>query len=548
MEGETPGRPFSWRRLVAIAAIPALLIALGMGLGGTRGELWLGQNYDPSYLYLFGALRLAEGEATSFVDHPGVPVQLLGAGVLRLRHLVAGEGALRAAVLANPESALRAVTTVLFGLQVLVCLFAGAAVLKRTGSLIRAVLTQSSALLSTTLVTNLLFFKAEALLASLILLATAIVVLLAEARAESRGLVRMLAVLLGLAIASKITAAPFLLLLLLGPRRLVVRLEAMAIAIATLAAATLPWCHGMERFLGYVGRLAFKRGMYGRGESGLESPQQLWLGLGRLVEREPLLIATLVVGAVVWMVRGRFQPGQGSEDRGRWLAALVLGSAALLIFAAKQPNSRFVVPALAAVGPILALCFGDRAALGARRSAGWIALGIGLLVLPGRDTLRTEQRWRQLAAEGRSAWATAERARAEGAAVVPYFWASSPAMALWLGNRANEFHYAAELDLLHPGFVMFDVWRWAYRPFSGEMNRAQDLPSRALLLLHGKRFEPDGSLGSISIHNERSFLPPFERVLPGEELEPVWLGVAEAIYRPRNDSGSAMAAGESGAN
>ena len=100
MEGETPGRPFSWRRLVAIAAIPALLIALGMGLGGTRGELWLGQNYDPSYLYLFGALRLAEGEATSFVDHPGVPVQLLGAGVLRLRHLLAGEGALRAAVLA----------------------------------------------------------------------------------------------------------------------------------------------------------------------------------------------------------------------------------------------------------------------------------------------------------------------------------------------------------------------------------------------------------------------------------------------------------------
>lgn len=528
--------------------IPALLLVLGLALGGTRGELWLGQNYDPSYLYLFGALRLAEGEATSFVDHPGVPVQLLGAGVLRLRHLVVGEGSLRMAVLSNPESALRALTTVFFGLQVVVCLIAGAAVLIRTGSLIRAVLTQSSALLSTTLVTNLLFFKAEALLASLFLLATSIVVLLAEARSESRGLVRMLAMILGLAIATKITAAPFLLLLLLGPRRLIVRLEAMAIAMATITAATLPWCHGMERFLGYVGRLALRREMYGRGDSGLESPQQLWLGLSRLIEREPLLIATLFVGIVVWMARGRFQPGQSSENRGRWLAALVLGSAALLILAAKQPNSRFVVPALTAVGPILALCVGDRAAMGARRSAGWIAVGIALLVLPGRDTMRIEQRWRQLAAEGRSAWAAAERAQAEGAAVVPYFWASSPAMALWLGNRANEFHYAAELDRLYPGFVMFDVWRWAYRPFSGEMNRAQDLPTRPGLLLHGKRFEPDGRLGSISIHNERSFLPPFERALPGEDLEPVWLGAAEAFYRPRIDSGTAKAAGEGEAN
>ncbi len=360
----------------------------------------------------------------------------------------------------------------------------------------------------------------------------------------------MLAVLLGLAIASKITAAPFLLLLLLGPRRLVVRLEAMAIAIATLAAAALPWCHGMERFLGYVGRLAFQaRDVWPR-RVGAGEPAAAVARFGPARRTgAALLIATLVVGAVVWTVRGRFQPGQGSEDRGRWLAALVLGSALrCLIFAAKQPNSRFVVPALAAVGPILALSIGDRAALGARRSAGWIALGIGLLVLPGRDALRTEQRWRQLAAEGRSAWATAGAGPCRGTAVVPYFWASSPAMALWLGNRANEFHSAAELDLLHPGFVMFDVWRWAYRPFFRRMNRAQDQPSRLCSSCTASDSSPMGASARSAFTMSAPFTTPFERVLPGEELEPVWLGVAEAIYRPRNDSGSAMAAGESGAN
>ncbi len=533
---EAARRPFPWSKLATVGAIPLLLLALGLSLAPARGEFWLGQNYDPSYLYLFGSLTLAEGAPTSFLDHPGVPVQLLGAVVLRLRHLFTGEGALRDAVLAAPESALRALSASLFALQMVVCLAAGAAVLRATGSARRAWLSQSSALLSTTVMANLLLFKAEALLASLLLLAATLIILIAEGHEEARPLVRLLAVVLGLAIATKITAAPFLLVLLIGPRRLLVRLEALAIAVATSGAATLPWSDGLERFLGYLGRLALRRGMYGRGESGLLSPGELLLGLRRLVEREPLLMAILLVGLLVCIFIGRRGSTPQARNRRRWLLALVLGSVALVLMAAKQPNSRFVVPALAVMGPILALCVGDRCVFGSRSWIASMLVGAALLTLAGHGAMRLQQRWRRFGEEGRTAWARAIQAQRQGVTVVPYFWASSPSLALWLGNRASAFRYSAELERQVPGFVVFDVWRWAYRPFSGEMNRAEDLPPLDHLMLHGKRFEADGRLGSISIHNERSFFPPFGPGLPAGELEAVWEGEAEALYRPRPPS------------
>ena len=95
-------------RLVALAIIPFLYAAAGLALKASRGPYWLGTNTDPEYAYLFNALLIASGRAPFHVDHPGTPVQMIGAVVLRALSAVSGRGVLADDVITRPEAYLAA--------------------------------------------------------------------------------------------------------------------------------------------------------------------------------------------------------------------------------------------------------------------------------------------------------------------------------------------------------------------------------------------------------------------------------------------------------
>lgn len=49
-------------------------------------------NADPEYCYFFNALNILQGKSPGHVDHPGTPLQMLGALVIRLASILTNDG------------------------------------------------------------------------------------------------------------------------------------------------------------------------------------------------------------------------------------------------------------------------------------------------------------------------------------------------------------------------------------------------------------------------------------------------------------------------
>src|SRR4051812_23398923 len=89
--------------------IPALMVVTTLRTGVAMGPSWVGMNHDPGLQYVLNSLNFATLRPVGHTAHPGTPVQIAGAVILRVVHLVAAPAGedLQAHVLANPDLYLR---------------------------------------------------------------------------------------------------------------------------------------------------------------------------------------------------------------------------------------------------------------------------------------------------------------------------------------------------------------------------------------------------------------------------------------------------------
>ena len=81
------------------------------------GPFWLSQNSDPDYQYLLNSLNIAQGKGVGHTDHPGTPVQISGAILLKLSAPTAPVISLQENVLRYPEKYLNYFSNVLLPRQ-----------------------------------------------------------------------------------------------------------------------------------------------------------------------------------------------------------------------------------------------------------------------------------------------------------------------------------------------------------------------------------------------------------------------------------------------
>src|SRR5262245_32116876 len=135
-------------RHLALLVLPALLLALAGAFNRLREPSYHWS--DPDYIYLLNALGVAEGAVPRHIDHPGTPLQVMGAVLLGGRHLAAGRpfGSLREHVLREPEAFLSLWRGVHGALAALSLAASGALVLRVTGRIGPALAFQVLPLLS----------------------------------------------------------------------------------------------------------------------------------------------------------------------------------------------------------------------------------------------------------------------------------------------------------------------------------------------------------------------------------------------------------------
>jgi hypothetical protein len=418
---------------------------------------------DPDYAYLLNGLNILHLESPGHADHPGTPLQLLGGAVIGtswlVRSIALGGVALDDDVLRHPEIYLTCINALLALMAASALWFFGRQVWSWTGSLAAALVGQITLLLSPPVLISLPRVTPEPLLISLTILLAALF-----APSISRPWFPwhhlrspiLVGATLGACIATKITAAPLILMvaLLRGVR---MQLVAVAMTIVVAIVLTLPVVALYGSFLNWLAALAFHSRNYGEGAVGMPPLSDLLDHLRLLLASFPgaFVSVAVCVTMLAW--------GQLIDDRPRLrlfaICALVIS---IEIFAvAKNYSLRYALP----VAAVAALANAGAVYVAApRRGAarlGFVAVLIALLTLGTWSTTLTISQWYRVPyAIARENDAVLAKATLSGCTMIPYYGASSPEFNLHFGNRLAKRIYARRLAAIYPDFMSYDSGRF----------------------------------------------------------------------------------------
>jgi hypothetical protein len=450
--------------LAVLSVAPLLLLSVGLYLKATRGPYWLGLNSDPEYAYLFNSLLILSGKPPFLIEHPGIPVETLGAVVVRAVYGVSGSGSLIDDVVGRPELYLSAIHFCLISVTALLVFSAGVIVLKYTKQLSLAILVQLAPWLSVNLLEELSRVRPEPLLIGMAVLFGALIFLTTS---EGKSLhdhrsVLVFGAVVGIAVATKMTALP----LLLGPlvvfdewRPRLLFLGASAVGFLAAILPALPKVLSMGK---WSATLLIHSGDYGSGPASIIEPVRYLPALWSLVAGEPVVAAIMMCSAVMWLV----------FRESRALGAALVVQIAQLLMVAKHPAPHYLVPAIGTLGVNLCVCWqywASRAGQRFRAPAPAVLLLAGLLVFQGLG-LRSRSVALQAARIDQETIAreTEEAGRKSECVTIYYYRSSSRAYALQFGNlwsKSAGLNAAPALVARYPN-VLFDKGGLHIRDFA----------------------------------------------------------------------------------
>lgn len=497
--------PGAW---AALSALPVVTAALALLLGHAAGPFWLWPNIDPDYFYLFGALKIATFESSGLIYHPGVPVQVLGALVLKAMHPSAGGEALVAAVLGDPERHLRAVGGTFIVLNALGQFALGWAGRRAMGSMAAAMLLQTAPLLSSLILKNAFHVKPEALLilATMALIGVAVQSMRPGAL-EGRRFKFAVAfgAIAGFAGAIKVTALPiFVLPLFVLATPATIGLYA-AVGALSLVVFTLPIAQSYPMLAAWLGDVLRASGPHGHGGSAPFDAVAYAGEAFRMLRRPPMGVVFVLGLAMLALAAWRARRGKAPPPAEiRLLAGTLLAQAAQAVVVAKQPWGQYMIPAymltalvLATILRLLPGVLPDRIAIRARVAAFGFVVVAALAAGAGAGAAKLHREFRDIAAAARSL----DNAKFASCARIYFYAASSPTFALYLADRVVTVD--SRNRQRHPGFSPFlkgrtgkdefwldDWWspgRFALRDWSGERSIVEVAAAHPCLMVRGER-------------------------------------------------------------
>ncbi len=346
-------------RLVPLVVLPALFVAVLFLMRGSSLPFWQVFNLDPDYYYLLNGLRIVELLPPTDVSHPGTPVQVFVALVLRLMHPGQSAAALVEAVLDDPEGHLVAITTVMYPVVGLALFWMGRAFAVATGRLAPALLAQASPFLSMIIPKFGLHPKPESFLivAVALLLVAALRAARAEAQSDRHAIWLGLALGFGIACKVQFVALGLVPLFLLDRRRLFVVLPpATIVGFLLFVSPAIP---SYELWFDWLGRMMMHSGAYGAGAATVidtgRYPRAVIGLFGSKLIFTVVLVASLV--ALAGYVRLRRRGLIAAEPLARLLGGLLCAQVLTVLLTAKQSAAHYMVPALMLTGAELAILF-----------------------------------------------------------------------------------------------------------------------------------------------------------------------------------------------
>lgn len=449
-----------WWVTAVLVGVPATLAAVVFATCRQVSPLWMGGSVDPSYAYLLNGLMVAEGRPPALALHPGTPLQVLVALVLHAVHGLSGSPlSLPEHVLRDPERFVSAVRAVLIGLIFLANVLQGLAAYRLTRSALCAAAVQLAPFVPAWSIRSQLLVMCEPLLLALAFgLSSCVLLALAHEPARPAGRPELwMGLCTGVAIATKLLAAPFSLAALAalpGWRR---RLVFVAGTALTCGVALLPAWPRLPASATWVWSAFRHAGVYGAGPEGIVAPDAYRHALAVVAGREAYLVGIGLLGTVAAIAFRA--PAPRAVRRCLW-AVLAAGSSIFFVMVKYPGAVQYVVTAASLSGLALALAH-RLTTLSIGESPRWLAALTAAVLATGAGVqAQGLHRWlrdRRPVLPGAAAAARAAAELGPGRILCGYS-VSTVASALTMGNEWCGRAFSEDLRRLYPEALSFD---WA---------------------------------------------------------------------------------------
>lgn len=411
------------------------------------------------------------------IDHPGTPVQVFGAVVLRTVNLFSRQD-IQTDVLKQPEAYLNAINTGMLILNASLLFIIGLATFMWSGKLAAGLWLQAAPFLSPVILQfGLTRVSPEPMLffvSSLIVLVVVFTLYRPQAF-EKRPYQNILlwALVCGLGVAVKITFAPLVfipLFIFTGIRK---RLIYLGAAGAAFVIFTLPIIRMYPVFFRWVFNLLGHSGKYGGGKAGLPEAGEYFANAGRLFAGNWIFTVAIVLSLIVITVFLVKVEWRRKWIEARWFrlmtgvtAAQILG----LLMVSKHSSSHYLLPVFNLTGVLMVLLYHaiSRIRDSQKRvifkkhmvTALFMILGVSIVLAnPVGGILKGAKDLNHLKNQSLKIRAELEENYKDHAWIF-YYRCSAPEYALKYGSDVSRSYHAKELEKLYVGshIYFYDIW------------------------------------------------------------------------------------------
>jgi hypothetical protein len=246
----------------------------------SRGQISLFYSYcvDPAYAYLFNGLNLAHLKLPVHIDHPGTPLQIFSAIVIRIVHIFRPGNSLDSDVFTNPELYLDSIRISLYFLHATALFILGFFVYKSTWNILLSLFLQLTPFVSFSILSILNGIGIENMVLFSTLCFLLVVFLFLNKQDNENKIfdkyLILFSLIIGFGTASKITFAPMIFIPLFLLPGITKKAVFLILSIISFGIFAFPIFNQWVYFRDWIENLFIHSGQYGYGKANFIDTEQ----------------------------------------------------------------------------------------------------------------------------------------------------------------------------------------------------------------------------------------------------------------------------------
>jgi hypothetical protein len=478
---------------LVILALPFINLASVLILRDHAGPFWMWSNLDPDYFYLLDSLNMINLDWPGVYHHPGTPVQIFGAIVIKITAPLTSSTELTQLLLQDPEYYLGLIHVYLVVLNTLAMVFAGVCAYLVFGSYLTALFVQFGPFISKLCMKWMTHVAPEPMLISIVLVLGG-VVLLALRKGQLEHHKTRYAILFGFiagfGMAVKITSIGvyFLPIFILFNFRCLVIYGLITILAAFIF--TLPAIGNYGDFMAHIQNISFGNNELGTPKKPFIIISEYLYQLKRMSSRPAFILVfffgLMTVSYFLSLAKLRHQKIPNTV---KLIAGLCLADVVQLLIVAKQPTGHYMIPILTLSTLGIALLYQvwleHRRSIGANNLYFKIFFGLIFIGLVGSQALAGAKLYREFKHRV-SVASQYDDSRFNQCARI-YFWAAAtPSYPLQIGNNMVRHNFTKQLSQTRPkNDFWYEIVSKKFRDWKGVRNAKEIASSHPCIYIRG---------------------------------------------------------------